>query len=169
MSLTRQIVIGVGNLERGDDAAGRIALARLRGRLAADIELIEEGGEAAALLVAMEGATAAYLIDACYSGAPPGTIYRFDAAAIRWPRALRSCSTHGLGLAEALELARALGMLPGRCVVYAIEGASYELGAPLSAPVRAQIDALAARLTAEIDAATPRDSSASCEACQKKR
>jgi hydrogenase maturation protease len=147
----RQVAIGIGNLERGDDAAGRIALRELRGRLSADVALIEESGEASELLATMEGAGAAYLIDACVSGAAPGTIHRFDAAVSPWPRALRSCSTHGLGLAEALELARALGMLPHRCVVYAIEGAAYDLGAPLSAPVRAQIDTLAARLAAEIE------------------
>ena len=146
----RQVVIGIGNLERGDDAAGRIALRQLRGRLSAGVALVEMSGEATELLATMEGAGAAYLIDACVSGAAPGAIHRFDAAVSPWPRALRSRSTHGLGLAEALELARALGVLPHRCVVYAIEGAAYDLGAPLSAPVRAQIDALAARLAAEI-------------------
>jgi hydrogenase maturation protease len=146
-----QVAIGIGNLERGDDAAGRIALRELRGRLSADVALIEAGGEPSELLAAMAGAGAAYLIDACVSGAAPGTIHRFDAAVSPWPRAVRSCSTHGLGLAEALELARALAMLPHRCVVYAIEGAAYDPGAPLSAPVRAQIDTLAARLAAEIE------------------
>jgi hydrogenase maturation protease len=150
----RRVVIGVGNLERGDDAAGRIALERLRGRLSADIELIAECGDAAAVLAAMEGARVAYLIDACASGAPPGTVYRFEPATSPEPRALRSCSTHGLGLAEALELARSLGTLPGCCVVYAIEGASFELGAPLSAPVRARIEALVPRLAAEIESSS---------------
>ena len=151
-------MVGVGNLERGDDAAGRIALARLRGRVAADLELIEESGEATALLAAMEGATAAYLIDTCISGAAPGTIHRFDVAAARGPRTLRACSTHGLGLAESLELARALGTLPSPCVLYAIEGTSFELGAPLSDAVRGQIDALCARIAAEIEASTPETS-----------
>jgi len=150
VSVTRRLVIGVGNLERGDDAAGRIALERLRGRVAADVELIEASGEVTTLLAAIQGATAAYLIDACTSGAAPGTVYRLDTAASPWQRALRSCSTHGLGVAEALELARALGTLPGHCIVYAIEGASFELGAPVSDPVRAQIDALVTRLAAEI-------------------
>lgn len=151
----RQVVIGIGNLERGDDAAGRIALRELRGRLSPDVALIEESGEATELLAAMEGVGAAYLIDACVSGAAAGTIVRFDAATSPWPRALRSCSTHGFGLAEALELARALAMLPHRCIVYAIEGESFELGAPLSEQVRAQIDALVTRLAAEVCCAGP--------------
>lgn len=152
MSASRPIVIGLGNPERGDDAIGRIVLARLRDLLPADIALIEESGETAALLARLEGAAAAYLIDACTSGAAPGTLHRIDAAVTPWPRALRSCSTHGLGLTEALELARALGSLPARCIVYAIEGATFALGAPVSAPLRARIDSLVARLAAEIGA-----------------
>ena len=144
-------MIGIGNRERGDDAAGPIVLEQLRGRLPAHVELIEERGEATAVAAAMEGAAVAYLIDACASGAPPGTLHRFEAALAPWPRALRSCSTHGLGLPEALELARALGTLPDRCVVYAIEGVSYELGSPPSAPVLAQIAALVPRVIAELE------------------
>lgn len=45
---------------------------------------------------------------------------------------------------------RALALLPQRCVLYCIEGGSYEPGTPLSAPVCAAIDTLAARLIAEI-------------------
>ena len=151
----RQVVIGIGNLERGDDAAGRIVLRELRGRLSPDVALIERSGEASGLLAAMEGADAAYLIDACVSGAAAGTIHRVDVATSPWPRALRACSTHGLGVTEALELARALGMLPHRCIIYAIEGASFELGAPLTEQVRAQIDTLVTRLAAELHRARP--------------
>lgn len=155
MTPVRQVVIGIGNLDRGDDGAGRFALRQLRGRVAADVRLIEETGEATALLAAVEGAAAAYFLDACSSGAPPGTLHRFDLARAPWPGFLLSRAPHGLGLAEALGLARALALLPARCVVYAIEGASFALGAPLSAPVRAQIEPLVARLAAEIGSDRP--------------
>jgi hydrogenase maturation protease len=59
-------------------------------------------------------------------------------------------STHGFGLAEAIELARALGGLPPRCVVYAIEGSSFEEGAALSPPVVAAAAEVARRLCGEI-------------------
>ena len=61
-------------------------------------------------------------------------------AATPLPRGALGMSTHGFGLAEALELARALGQLPRRCIVYAIEGASFETGAPLSPEVAAAVD-----------------------------
>jgi hydrogenase maturation protease len=148
----RTVVIGIGNPDRGDDAAGPQVLRRLRGRLPAHVELIEEGGESIALLDQLQGCEAAYLIDACRSGGPPGALRRIDARDCPLPPDSRECSTHGFGLAQALELGRALGLLPRRCVVYCIEGTSYDPGAPLSDPVRSAIDTLAARLIAEIGA-----------------
>ena len=87
------------------------------------------------------GVDEAVIVDAVRSGAPTGTIHRFDAGAGPLPASLRGvASTHHVGLAEALELARALGRLPARTTVYGIEGISFDAGAPVSAPVVAAID-----------------------------
>ena len=55
----------------------------------------------------------------------------------RPPATFASASTHALGLAEAVELARALERLPPRLLVFGIEAASFETGAEPSAAVRA--------------------------------
>jgi hydrogenase maturation protease len=152
----RIIVIGIGNPDRGDDAAGRAVARWLHGKLPPAVEIVEHNGEASTLLACIEGATIACLIDACASKAPAGTIRRFDVGATPLPQGTFNISTHGLGLAEAVELARALGQLPGRCIVYAIEGGSFELGAPLSPPVAAAIAEVARRVREEIsDADAP--------------
>ena len=62
-------------------------------------------------------------------------------------RSLRS-STHAFGVADAVELARALGRLPGRLDVYAIEGASFAAGDRLSPAVERAVAELAAELSA---------------------
>ncbi|GHD60483.1 peptidase M52 [Thalassobaculum fulvum] len=147
----RRIVIGIGNPDRGDDGVGRLVARSLDGRLPADVEVVEADGEATALLAHMDGAEAAYLVDACASGAEPGTVRRFDAAAAPLPQAAFGLSTHGFGLAEAIELARALRQLPARCVVYAIEGAGFETGAPLSDAVAEAIPQVQERLCCEIE------------------
>jgi hydrogenase maturation protease len=146
----RAVVIGIGNRDGGDDAAGPALLARLRGRMPPDIGLIEQSGEATTLLDTLACAADAYLIDACRSGCLPGTIHRFDALARPLPRIHRECSTHGFGIADGIELARVLGVLPRHCLVYCIEGASYQPGAPLSAPVLAALETLAARLLTDL-------------------
>ncbi len=139
-------VIGVGNCDRGDDAAGPACIAALHARLANDIELLSCGGEPAALLALLEGSREVYLIDACAAGLPAGGIRRWNVARQPLPARAGISSTHGVGLAEALELARALGVLPRRCVLYAIEGRSYEAGAALSAPVLAAVESVARRI-----------------------
>ncbi|MGC8522610.1 MAG: hydrogenase maturation protease [Steroidobacteraceae bacterium] len=122
----RRRVIGLGNPYRGDDAAGRACIA--------------------ALLALLAGAGEFCLIAACASGLPAGTVQRFDAATAALPTLGGATSTHGIGLPEAIELARALGMLPRRCVVYAIEGLSYGSGEPLSEPVRTAVRAVAEQI-----------------------
>lgn len=146
----RCLVLGVGNLDRGDDAAGRVVARRLRGALPTEIEVAEVNGETAMLLEKLDGAADAYLVDACASGAPPGTIRRFDLHDAPLPQGLFGLSTHGLGLAEAIELARALGQLPPRCILYAIEGACFDVGASLSPSVADAVDEAAERLRVEI-------------------
>ncbi|MBS0517961.1 MAG: hydrogenase maturation protease [Proteobacteria bacterium] len=146
----RAIVVGIGNPDRGDDGAGRAVVQRLRGKLPAHIEAAEHDGEATSLLALLDGADAAFLIDACLSGAEPGTVRRFDVARSPLPKEDFQVSTHGLGLAEAIELARALKQLPSSCVVYAIEAASAEPGASLSPPVASAVDIVGEKVQAEI-------------------
>lgn len=148
--MTRRAVIGIGNPLRGDDGVGRAVAAQLRGTLPACVRIVETDGEATALVGLLDGVESAVLIDACVSDAPVGTIRRFDLARGEVPPPARAVSSHGMGLAEALALARALGQLPAHCIVYAVEGRSFEPGAGLSAPLAAAASRLAARLRAEL-------------------
>lgn len=144
------MVMGIGNPDRGDDAAGREAARRLRRKLGGAVKVVELDGEATALLAQLEHAQTAFLIDACVSGAAPGTVRRLDLASEPLPPAVFGLSSHGFGLAEALELATALGQMPPRCVVYAIEAQGFEIGAPLSRPVAQAVDDVVERLQAEL-------------------
>jgi len=146
----RVMVIGIGNPDRGDDGAGRAVARRLKGTLPPDVAIVEHDGEAASLVALLDGATAVYLADACVSGSPVGTVRRIDAVADKLPADGFATSTHGLGLAEAIELARALGQLPSRCVVIAIEAATAAPGIGLSPPVAAAVEVAAETLRDEI-------------------
>ena len=148
--VSRTAVVGIGNPERGDDAVGRITARNLRENRPENVEIYEADGEATSLIQLLESISAAYLIDACRSGSRAGTIYRFDACAGALPDRAFCVSTHGLGLAEAVEIARALGALPPRCIVYAIEGATFAAGAPLSREAEAAAAAVARRIRTEI-------------------
>jgi hydrogenase maturation protease len=137
------LVIGLGSRLRGDDAAG-LEVAR---RLGAPARAYE--GEAIGLLDLWEGATAVVLVDTVRSGARPGTIHRIDTSSEPMPTRFRRTSSHAIGVAEAIELARTLGKLPPRVVVYGVEGARFQAGAGLSAEVAAVLDELAGAVRSE--------------------
>jgi hydrogenase maturation protease len=141
-----RLIIGIGNPDRGDDAAGRAAVARLKARVPQDTRVVESDGEATDLLALISEADDVILIDAAMSGAAPGTIGRFEAHDAPLPAARFGMSTHGFGLAEAIELARTLGQLPQRCVVYAIEGRSFAHGDRPSPEVEAGIENVVVRI-----------------------
>jgi len=143
-------VIGIGNPDRGDDAAGREVARRLRSLAPSGLSIIELEGEATAILAAFEGVDAAFIVDACDSGGLPGKVLRMDAADSNLPGVSFGLSSHGFGLHEALALARTLGMLPRRCVVYGIEAASFDIGAPVSATVELGVEETIERLRVEI-------------------
>lgn len=141
-------VIGVGRTVRGDDGAGR-RVARLLARESLDGVCVTEcDGEFDALLELWEGAGAVIVVDALRTGAAPGTLVRLDAHATAVP-APANASSHGFGLAEAIEFARALGRLPRSLVVHGVEAADFTLGAGLSPAVAAAIPALADAVRAE--------------------
>lgn len=144
------LVVGIGNPDRGDDAIGLRVARRLRERVPKTIEVVETDGEPTRLLDLLAERTEVWLIDAAVSGAEPGTIRRFDAAAGPLPVRLGGPSSHGLGAAEAIELARTLAALPSCCLVFTIEGAAFETGGPLSPEVEAAGEALARRLAGEL-------------------
>ncbi|MEK7315078.1 MAG: hydrogenase maturation protease, partial [Candidatus Eisenbacteria bacterium] len=144
-------VIGIGRLDRGDDAAGRLVVRALKGRFAGGLALIEAEGGMTELLDAWRDADAVIVVDAVRSGARAGTLLRYDAGREPLPLAA-SDSTHGLGLAEAVELTRTLGRLPGALIVHGIEGESFAVGAAMSAAVRAGLLELTERVAAEAQA-----------------
>jgi hydrogenase maturation protease len=147
--VTRVVVIGGGNPYRGDDAAGLAVAARLRDRAPAGVTVVECEQEPTRLLDAWEAADVALVVDAAASGAPPGTVHRFDGAAGAVPERVFRSSTHAFGVGDAVELARALDRLPPRLVVYGVEGADFTAGAPLSGPVADAVERVAAQVEDE--------------------
>ncbi len=144
----------MGNPWRCDDAAGLEVAQRLRGRLPPEVELLEREGEPTALIDAWEGASVLWLVDAVSSGVEPGTLHRLDASARELPTDLFRRSTHHVGVAEAVELARVLGRLPGRTIVFGIEGGSFEIGDELTPAVAAAVERTAEVVRGEVVACT---------------
>jgi hydrogenase maturation protease len=130
------VVIGVGNTYRSDDGVALRVVRRIRDLLLPGVTVVEGIADTTQLIETWGTATAVILVDCTVSKSKPGTIFRHDALQSTIPEALsRTCTTHGFGLSQAIELARGLGRLPSRLIVFGIEGKSFEPGTELSPEV----------------------------------
>lgn len=149
------LILGIGNLWRGDDAAGRHAAQRLAEQIFSPaITVREVEGEGAAVMEALEGPDAAILIDAVESGAPPGTVHRWDVSTESMNARFLRCSTHNFSVHDAVEMARALGKLPSRVFVFGIESKEFSPGQGMSPEVETSMGELVAQVLDQVHALT---------------
>jgi hydrogenase maturation protease len=136
------LIIGCGNRQRSDDAAGILVAEKLR---ELGIKADTCAGQSADLLEAWAGADDVIVVDVVVTGAPVGTVRAWDARQVLI--SLKApASTHGLGLAEAIELARVLGRLPARLQVYGIEGQRFGEGSEISPELHSGIEEVVRRI-----------------------
>lgn len=144
------LVIGIGNAYRSDDGAGLAAMRALQAKRLPGVQFLACAGDGTALIDAWQTGRNVILIDAVASGARAGTTYRFDALAEQIPLSCSFHSTHAFGIAEALELARALECLPPSLLVYGIEGQNFMSGVGLAPPVQEAIQEVVEQITREV-------------------
>ncbi len=169
-------VLCLGNELIADDAVGIVAARELARRLAiagtqvpagpsfdpaatgqafelpavGRVEVVETALTGMYLLEAVVGASKLIVIDSVLSGTvEPGTVLELTEADLDGPR---GGSPHYIGLLEALELARMLGLaVPADVAIIAVEaGDSTTVGGRMTAPVAAAVPMVAGRVMARI-------------------
>lgn len=148
--MTGLLVIGIGNLDCGDDAAGPLVARRLAGRVPPGVTIQVRTGDMIGLIEDWTGCDGVVLVDAAAPVGGPGVIHHLDLLRDELPPGLSFASTHVFGVADAVGLARALGQLPRHLIAYAIEGATFEPGAPVSPAVAEAVEAVATRVAADL-------------------
>ena len=120
----KTLVLGLGNPLLGDDSVGLKVVALVRERLAgrADVEVAEEEAGGLRLMERLTGFDRAVLVDACVSGAAPGTVRRIGPDDLPTQR---TAIAHGIDLPRALALGLSLGLpMPATVRIVAIEAES---------------------------------------------
>ena len=142
-------IIGCGNLHRSDDAAGVLVAKRLREfGIAADIQ----PGSAFELVESWYRDEDVILVDAVLTGSPVGTVHVWSGKALKVP-SNPQISSHGFGVAEAINLARILQLLPKTLTVYGIEGKNFGIGETVSAEVLKSVEDVARQIGASVSQA----------------
>lgn len=134
------VVIGCGNLLRGDDAVGPILIRQLwEDGVPEDVTLVDGGTAGMDVAFKMRGARQLILIDAATSGNEPGTIYRLPGSEVEDLPALAGLHSHQFRWDHALAFGRWLlrDDYPKDITVFLIEIEQTTPGADLSPKVSA--------------------------------
>ena len=102
----RAIVIGLGQPAAGDDGVGIAIIVRLRAEGDVAGVAYETATEASALVERLQSGIPVIVVDAMIGRGKPGDVIVLDAE--RLAGDVRPLSTHGISVAQAISLARAL-------------------------------------------------------------
>ena len=149
------LVVGVGNPDRGDDGIGPVVAARVAQLCLPGVEVVADG-EPLALVGRLAGHEDVVVVDAvrCRPGRP-GTVHVIRVGATPMSGIPTVLGSHGLGVVEAIELARALGRLPPRLTLVGVEARVLDVGAPMSEEALGCLDDAVRAVVAALPATTP--------------
>jgi hydrogenase maturation protease len=151
---TDTVIVGCGNLLRGDDAAGPVLVRLLADRnLPAGVRLIDGGTAGMDVAFAMKGARRVIVVDASRIGVEPGTIHKVPGAELT-DLTPPEGNLHRFKWDQALGFAMWLlkDEYPQDVTVWLVEGESFEAGDALTAPVQASVERIADAIVADVAA-----------------
>ena len=147
------LVVGCGNLLRGDDAVGPLLVRHLWDRgVPAHVELVDGGTAGMDVAFKMRGREKVVIVDASLTGAAPGTLYRVPGEELEELPPLDGINQHAFRWNHALAVGRWLlkDAYPHDVVVFLVEAASTEPGADLTPPVAAAMERAIGLVLAEV-------------------
>lgn len=137
------MVVGCGNLLRGDDGVGPILVRHLWERgVPEGLRLVDGGTAGMDVAFQMRGAERVVIVDASATGAAPGTVYRVPGSELAELPPLEGLHTHSFRWDHALAFARwALADdCPTDVTVFLIEAANVAVGVDLSPAVSSAME-----------------------------
>jgi len=148
------LIIGLGNLLRGDDGLGPAVVDALRRGAPRGLTLIESSGHDLAQWLTSDAFDRIVVVDAADLGQAPGSWLHLTPE--RLAEASGTRLTHGMGLAETLELLAALGVPSAPISIYAVQPAVVGWGPGLSREVLGALAAVATAIRQELCLPNPR-------------
>ncbi len=144
----RVLIIGCGNLLRGDDGVGPVLIRHLWEQgIPPEVQIADGGTAGMDVAFRMDGMPEVVIIDACRTGAEPGTLYEVPGAEVETPP-LTGMNMHAFRWDHAIAFGRWLlkDRYPAKVMVYLIEAAHTEPSMELSPEVTATMHRLIERL-----------------------
>jgi hydrogenase maturation protease len=144
----RTVVIGVGHRDRADDGIGP-AVADALGQRCDEVVTIVREGDLAVLPLLWDADDDVVIVDALAGAGSLGQLVELDPDDLTAGTGL---STHGLNIADGIELARRLHRLPAQLRVFGVMGQDFGYG-PMSSSLRRRVGSLVEELMHELGVA----------------
>ena len=96
------------------------------------------------------GADRVIVVDAVGASDSPGAVSRFDTTHRPLPTQIYRDSTHVFSLVEAIELSRALNLLPRELLIFGVEGQNFAAGTNVSPAVEVGIENMVRSVMQEV-------------------
>ena len=150
MTGNNNLIIGIGNEMRGDDALGIIAVNDLKERFPNLAEYCIVQGDPTRLIDRWESKDVV-IIDAIQSARlAAGTLHLVRSLDKLLTQEEKLYSSHSIGLKQALELGKYLQKLPASCFFVGVTGKNWKFGAPLSNEVKHSLPKIIASILSHI-------------------
>ncbi len=152
------LIIGCGNLLRGDDATGPVLIRRMWERGLPDHVHCADGGTGGMdVAFQMRGVRHVILVDACQSDSPPGSLFELPGESVEQLPPIEGINLHAFRWDHAIAFGHWLLKedYPDKVSVFLIEGADFEIGERLSPAVDQAIDRLVERLFTLVEQTAP--------------
>ncbi len=143
------LIIGCGNILRGDDATGPVLIRRMWERgLPEGVHCADGGTGGMDVAFQMRSVPHVILVDACQSGSEPGAIFEVPGEEVEQLPPVDGINLHAFRWDHAIAFGRWLlkDDYPEKITVYLIEGMEFEVGEGLSPAVDSAITKLVEKL-----------------------
>jgi hydrogenase maturation protease len=146
----RTLILGLGNPILSDDAAGLQAARQLYELVGGEgVDLVEAAVAGMQTVQLLSGYDRAVIIDVMQDEARLGEVWRLDSDELE---NVSSTSSHGIGVGQALRLARLMGLpVPEQILIYAIAAADTStFSESLTPKLRQALPAIVRRIAADL-------------------
>ncbi len=130
-----KLLLGIGNRFRSDDGLGPYVVEQINKKKIDDIVARELNGDFTNIIDRLGNYQELIVVDVSIAGQKTGSYKVIDYSKEGLPTDWAQSSTHGLGIAEGLQLASVLGVLPDKVIIYAVEAGNFNPGNQLSPEV----------------------------------
>jgi hydrogenase maturation protease len=140
-------VIGCGNPSRSDDGFGGQVVRRLAARAGPRVNILDAGTDGMRVMFGARGCTTLVVVDACRTGAAPGTLFEVPADVVAAPHT-PSLTLHDFRWDHALHAGRVMygAEFPSDVTVFLAEAGSLALGLELTPEVQRAVDETVTRI-----------------------